>query len=242
MDIKLNAVALRSVDYKENDKMLTLYSLEQGKIGAGVKGVKRAGAKLCFCVQPFCFAEYVLSVKGERATVTGATEIESFYKIRLNPESFYAGSAILEYLLKLCEAGSADEKLFLLTVNCLKQLNFGEKKPLIILCEFLFEALSLYGYGISGRDCSGCGKNADRFEKAFFDFENGELYCENCKTEKMREIMPITASAITALSEKKPIADDGAIFALKFLLFYLRLKTGEILKSAEELIKLVERV
>lgn len=240
MEIKLNAVALKSVDYKDNDKMLTLFSLEQGKIGAGVRGVKKAGAKLGFCVQPFCFAEYVLSVNGERATVVGATELESFYKIRLNPRAFYAGSGILEYLLKVCETNAPDEKLFFLAINSLKTLNFGEKSPECVLAEFLFNALYLSGYGISGVTCAGCDKTAGEFERAYFDFESGELYCENCRTEKMREIMPVTAQAIAFLNDKKEILPESALYALKFLSFYIKLKVGENLKSVDELVKFVE--
>ena len=48
---------LRAVDYGENDKILTLLSAEEGRITAGIKGVKKAGAKLKFAAQPFCFAE-----------------------------------------------------------------------------------------------------------------------------------------------------------------------------------------
>ena len=43
--IKVNAVMLRSADYGENDKMLTLLTAELGKISAGIKGVKKAGAR-----------------------------------------------------------------------------------------------------------------------------------------------------------------------------------------------------
>ena len=64
--IKVNALMLRAADYGENDKILTLLTAELGKISAGIKGVKKAGAKLKFAAQPFCFAEYILSKRGER--------------------------------------------------------------------------------------------------------------------------------------------------------------------------------
>ena len=53
MDIVINAIVLKSVDYKDNDKILTLYSPEKGKITAGIKGVKKSGAKLKFASEPF---------------------------------------------------------------------------------------------------------------------------------------------------------------------------------------------
>ena len=65
MEIKVNALMLRAADYNENDKILTLLTAENGKITAGAKGVKKAGARLKFAAQPFCFAEYILSKKGD---------------------------------------------------------------------------------------------------------------------------------------------------------------------------------
>ena len=67
MDYKTDALVLRASDYGENDKIVTLFSLQYGKISAALKGVKKAGAKLKFAAQPFCFAEYVLAKK-ESAT------------------------------------------------------------------------------------------------------------------------------------------------------------------------------
>ena len=59
MEQIVNALMLRAVDYNENDKILTLLTAENGKISAGIKGVKKAAAKLKFAAQPFCFAKYV---------------------------------------------------------------------------------------------------------------------------------------------------------------------------------------
>ena len=80
MDIKVNALMLRAVDYNENDKILTLLTAEKGKISAGIKGVKKAAAKLKFAAQPFCFAEYVLSSRGDKHTVINATECEKLLR------------------------------------------------------------------------------------------------------------------------------------------------------------------
>ncbi len=52
MEFKADALLLRAVDYGENDKMVTLLTAERGKIGVGMKGVKKAGAKLKFAAQP----------------------------------------------------------------------------------------------------------------------------------------------------------------------------------------------
>ena len=55
MEVKTEGLVLRATDYKENDKLLTLFSPTLGKITAGARGVKKPTAKLNFAAQPFAF-------------------------------------------------------------------------------------------------------------------------------------------------------------------------------------------
>lgn len=238
MEIKVNALALKSVDYKENDKMLTLFTIEKGLLSVGVKGVKRASAKLKFCAQPFCFAEYVLSVKGDRYTVVGATEIESFYNVRLDVLNFYAGSAVLEFLIKQCAEGEQNQELFVHTVNTLKKIAFGEIKAKQNLIQFLVRALDLIGYGFKFKSCINCGGELSGHERCYFDFEKGGAVCENCATVGVREVMLSTMLKLFDASLNLPVEDEYLNRILKFLNYYVEYKTGIKLTCIEELIKL----
>ena len=53
MDVKTEAIVLQTLDYKDNDKLLTLFSPTLGKITAGIRGVKKPKARLAFAAQPF---------------------------------------------------------------------------------------------------------------------------------------------------------------------------------------------
>lgn len=239
MEIKVNALALKCVDYRDNDKMVTLYSLERGLIGVCVRGVKKAGAKLGFCAQPFCFAEYVINESGNRMTVTGATEIESFYKIRLDLHAFYAGACILEFLLKFTRDEEPDKRTFVLAVESLKRINFGDGLPERVLADFLFKETEISGYAIGSGACACCGKAASDFEKCYFDSDDGVVVCEDCFSDGMREIMPCTAIALSAVSAGKDFCDKSALkYLLKFFNYYYRLKTGEYVYSIDELVSL----
>ena len=79
MEIKVNALVIKAIDYKENDKILTLYSLEKGRLSANIKGVKKPKAKLKFASEPFCFAEFILAEKLGKYTVINASYKNSFY-------------------------------------------------------------------------------------------------------------------------------------------------------------------
>ena len=117
MEIKVNALVTRAIEYKDNDKILTLYSYEKGKITAGIKGVKKSGAKLKFASEPFCFAEFILANKGERNTVINATFIDSFYNLRTSLLKYYSSSVIAETVNLLVEQEIRDENLFNLIIT-----------------------------------------------------------------------------------------------------------------------------
>ena len=53
MESKVDALVLRTANYGESDKMITLFSLQKGKISAAAKGVRKAKAKLAFAASPF---------------------------------------------------------------------------------------------------------------------------------------------------------------------------------------------
>ena len=237
MDIKVNALMLRGVDYKDNDKMLTLYTLEKGLMGAGIRGVKKANAKLKFASQPFCFAEYVLNVTGDRATVTSATEIESFYDLRLNFLSYYCATVISEFLLK-CAQEEGDEALFMLAINCVKRLNFEQNNQKRVVAEFIFKALAIIGYAIRCESCAKCGIPASLGEYAYFDFNTGELLCEDCAELGATRILSATADGLQSLVLGDEISEEKITYVLKFLNYYMEMKVGESLNSLKEVISL----
>ena len=44
--LKCTAIVLRFADYKDADRMVTLFSRQQGRISASVRGVKKQNSKL----------------------------------------------------------------------------------------------------------------------------------------------------------------------------------------------------
>ena len=127
MEIKVDALVLRTADYGESDRMLTLFTLQRGKLSAACKGVRKAGAKLRFAAQPFCFAEYVLAVRGERATVISAANTDGFYGLRSSVEKLYAAASLAAVCDALLFDGIVNEALFLYAVDALRSMCEGNE-------------------------------------------------------------------------------------------------------------------
>ena len=141
MEIKTDAIVLQTIDYKDNDKILTLFSPTMGRLTAGIRGVKKPTAKLAFSAQPFCFAEYVLAEKGGRYTVTGAYLHESFFSLRYDIVRFYAACAAAEVCLSILFENERYDGLFIGLVECLKALSLAEDDVADALIGFMLIAL-----------------------------------------------------------------------------------------------------
>ena len=51
--IKVKGIVLKFSDFKDSDKIVTVFSAEMGILNIRVRGVKKNKAKLAFAVQPF---------------------------------------------------------------------------------------------------------------------------------------------------------------------------------------------
>lgn len=237
--IKVNALMLRAVDYKENDKILTLLTAEMGKISAGIKGVKKAGAKLKFAAQPFCFAEYILACRGDKYTVTQASECESFYDLRCDVQRFYAASAVCEAANALSFEGDGVAELFTPAVKTLSEMCSGDHSDALI--KFLLTALSVAGYPLGLENCTECGSTLVSADKMRFDMNTGSFTCWDCGDG-------VGASGVTynvlRMCAGKPydkgfITSDGVKRALRLLKEYFTFKTDAKCASLSEYIRMI---
>ena len=235
MEVKVNAFVIKSIDYKDNDKLLTLYSLESGKITATIKGVKKSGAKLKFASEPFCFAEYILAQKNGRYTVINASYIDSFYNLRLDLKKYYACAVVSEILNYFAEPDVSDKTLFSLAINTIKDICY-KSEEILTLCSFLHGVINALGYGVSEYACASCGSVISG--RVFFNFKNGVFSCQNCQTEGFNEIKEETYNAFLNLVNGVEEAKNNELsqtYLIKFLLYYLNYKTDVKLKSGEAL-------
>ena len=98
---KLNGLCVRTVDYKDNDRLITLCTAEKGKILAKATGCKTPKAKLKYAASPLCFGEYLLIETGGRYTLKGCEAYDTFSDIATDLKRYYGGFSVLEWLDKL---------------------------------------------------------------------------------------------------------------------------------------------
>ena len=99
---KSEAVVLRSFRYGEADRVLHMYTLDRGRVGALAKGVRKTRSRFGARLEPLSHAELVLHEgRGELQTVTGVELIRSHHAAREDSYRLGIGMIGAEAMLRL---------------------------------------------------------------------------------------------------------------------------------------------
>lgn len=178
-ELKHECLCIRSMDYKDNDKLITLYAFGNGKITANCRGVKKPKAKLRYAASILCFGTYYLTGRNGFYTVTGCDQIDSFYGLWGDIDKYYPALSAIEMLDKFGGDSEISDNLAASTLLFLKSLCYEKvvNIPLFYL-KYLYDSLALIGYKISGDICACCGNSNGR--RAYFSSSNGGVVYECC--------------------------------------------------------------
>ena len=238
MDTSVKGIILKTKDYKESDKLLTLLTLEKGKILVNARGVKKPKSKLKAFCQSFCFADFELTKSSNGYILTGVNQIESFFDLTCNIDKFNYAFAVLEVADKICLENQIYVDIFIDTLKCLKQMNYTEINPQLLLAKFILNILKFEGVNLNLNKCNNC--KTPFVSDVYLDMKSGEVLCTACKNLDCTKLESFVFSALKILSREdyenlstikfsKKITDA----TIKLLLQNLRYKFDLYLKSIE---------
>ena len=136
-EIKVKGIVLNSSDYKDKDILITLFTLELGKIKAVLRGAKQAKAKLKFAGQPFCFADWIMVKRGEYFYVTQVDLLDTFYDLTTDYDNFLVASSLSEVVLEVLKPNMLNDELFVKFLTAIKALVYDKINNDLVLTKFL---------------------------------------------------------------------------------------------------------
>ena len=220
---KVQAIVIKSNDKKEKDKNILLFSLEQGKFWATLRGVKGVNAKMKLAQNPLCYGEFVVENGKAGQIVTAFEAIETFHEISEDIDKYFEGIAILEVLNSIdFSTASERAKVFVLALKSLKSICFENIRSVYVLDKFFIELFKISGFPLFTEKCSGCGDKT--FERIYVNYSIGELVCAACKTFDSEELSKNAYIALKILNNTDfdklstlKLAQDSEIVLLRTL-------------------------
>jgi len=191
----LNAIVLSYTDYRENSRMLTLFTAEKGRVDAMAHNCRKPSAPFLACAQPFAYGEYELYEKNGRHTLRGCELRESFFSLRDNIDSFTIASVLARLCQDVVQEGQPNPELFSLFYISLSHLAYGQGDPQDLLVYFLLHFFRHLGHCPTLTRCAACGLDLRGEKHLFFACQAGGAVCAACA----QGAAPVSATALEAM-------------------------------------------
>ena len=160
---KTEAVVLRSFRLGEADRVLHLYTLARGRVGAVAKGIRKTKSRFGARLEPLSHVELMLHEgSGELQTVTGVELLHSHHDVREQRYRLGVGLVGAEAMLRLFTEQEANARAFqALTrfLELLDELPPETTRPALdpLALSFQLKLLWLSGYLPHLTSCANCG-------------------------------------------------------------------------------------
>ena len=82
--IKVKGIVIKEVQYKDNDKIITILTDTLGKVACIAKGAKKTNSPILANCQYLVFNEFVLYKNKNFYYINSATSIDTFYNLRVD--------------------------------------------------------------------------------------------------------------------------------------------------------------
>ncbi len=172
-----DAIVIRSQEYGESDRILTVFSREYGRIQVIAKGVRKPKSRQRGGTQLFTYADFLLYRGRSLDTVSQVSPKESFAHLWNDLERTMAATGIAELLDVSVMTGQSYPELFTLTLTCFFLLAHYE--PLLVLSAYALRLMRTLGYSPVLEECVECGAKAEG-ERLFFSPPAGGILCKLC--------------------------------------------------------------
>lgn len=176
MIAKCEGIVIRTVDYGESAKVVTIFSKELGKVTVMAHGAKKFKSKLSGVTQLFHYGYYLFHAGSGMGTLQQGETIRNFREINQDIILTAYASYMLELVDKTTEDRETDLPLFNFLLISLNYIDNGYDPECI---KFIFELkmLSMFGVEPYFDGCVCCKTTLGHF---LFSLEEGGLICSAC--------------------------------------------------------------
>ncbi len=148
MILQTEAFVLRSIDYGETSRIVTLFTKQRGKVAVMAKGARRSGSRFGSSLQPMSYTHVVIYYKPSRnvQTLSESSHLHFFDGITRNLESVSCGLRIVELVHALMQEEERSPRAFDLVLEVLDRLNRTFERVDNLLYYFQLRFASVLGF------------------------------------------------------------------------------------------------
>jgi DNA repair protein RecO (recombination protein O) len=174
---KVEGVIIKSNDYSESHKIVTVFSNKFGKISALARGAKKPKSRMAAVTQPFILGQFFIYVNSGLSTIQQGEVIDSFRPVREDIIKTAFCAYIVELTDKLTESKKPDHFIYEELLDTMKWIEKNEEAAVPIMM-FELKIFKKGGFSPTVDSCSNCGR---REELVSYSIREAGLLCNRCK-------------------------------------------------------------
>lgn len=175
---RTQAIVLGHIEYGEADRILKLFTFEQGKITAIAKGVRKIRSRKAGHLEPFTRVSLLLAKGRSLDIVTQAETIDPYMGLRADLQRVAFASYVVEVLDRFTYEEGQNVSMFHLLAETLSRLEKQDNLATVVH-HYEMRLLDLLGFRPQLFECIDCGREI-RAEDQFFSPLAGGVACPRC--------------------------------------------------------------
>lgn len=179
MNLTTRAVVIKTQDYRENDKLVWLFTEKVGKVTAIARGAKRNKSKFLSLTLPFCYSEMFLYRGKNLYTINEGQIIESFQDLLGNLESITYASYLCELVYIAMQEEESNRELFKDFVAAFYFMKNNALDFELLSRTFELRILKSTGFGLNLNNCCICKKRINSSDYVSLKYYGG--VCPDCE-------------------------------------------------------------
>ncbi|MFL0267843.1 DNA repair protein RecO [Candidatus Clostridium radicumherbarum] len=201
---KTKAIVIKSMDLKESDKLLWLFTEKLGKVSAVARGARKSKSKLLPLSLPFCFGEFVL-FRGKSMYSINEGEISNSFQSLLNDfESLTYASYLCELIDIALVEEESNRELFKEFISAFYLLQNNAVDFKLLISAFEIKLIIESGYYFNLDKCVYCGDKITSSNSFNIQYLGG--ICTKCERHQGIKISFASFNALRYLV-KTPLAN-----------------------------------
>lgn len=174
MIIKTEGIIIKTLDYGEGNKILTLYTANYGKISLMARGAKKTKSRLSGVTQLFTYGQFIFFKGSQMGTLNQGEVIQRFVEVQKDIHKTAFVAYLVELVDRMVEPEQPDPYLFRQLLSGIEQINQGKDSEIVARI-FEMKMLRHAGYLPNLYTCSLCGAEQSIFTLSIPD---GGLICQ----------------------------------------------------------------
>ena len=178
------AIVLERRDFREFDQIITLLTLEQGKITVLARGLKKITAKNASALEPSSLIEVEIVPGKEIAHLIKSQVIEIFASLRHDLKKIAHASTVLRLVDRLIKGEEPDARIFELVRSFLFFIESSSAPAPGTIAGLVLKLVSELGFTPILDRCVLCGVPLPPQATYVFDLGGGGVICQACVEQK----------------------------------------------------------